>query len=115
VSFWVWIAVIAGLALFIWLVVALIGTPKRRRAAQREKAAELRREAEEKLASAARREVTAKQETTAARHEREAAEQAMLQAEAIDPELPDSPSSTKGAAADERDREPTSRPAEERA
>jgi hypothetical protein len=99
-SLWVWIAVVAGIVLSIWLVVALVGTPKRRRAAQREKAAQLRREAEEKLALAARREVVASQEEAGARREREAAEQALRHAERVDPDLPESPSAAETAAAD---------------
>jgi flagellar biosynthesis/type III secretory pathway M-ring protein FliF/YscJ len=86
---WVWIVVVSGVLLAIWLFVVLIGTPARRRAAKREKAAELRQQAEEKLASAARREVAAEQETTAASRDRLAAEHAMDQADVIDPDLPD--------------------------
>jgi hypothetical protein len=86
VALWVWIVVVAGVALLIWLLFALVGTPGRRRAARREKAAELRREAEEKLASAARREVTVRQESAAADRERQAAERAMEEADAVDPD-----------------------------
>ena len=60
--------------------------------------AELRREAEEKLASAARREVAASEEEAAARREREAAEHAMRQAEAVDPDLPSSPTAENASA-----------------
>src|SRR4051794_2540201 len=102
-SLWVWIAVVAGVALLIWLVVALVGTPKRRRAAQREKAAELRREAEEKLTSAAQREVVVNQEEAAARREREAAEQAMRHADAVDPDLPVSPAAAEIVAAEDKE------------
>ena len=91
-AFWVWIVIVAGVALLIWLLFVLIGTPGRRRAAQREKAAELRREAEEKLASAARREVVARQESDAAQRERTAAETALEQADVVDPDAP--PTST---------------------
>jgi len=93
-SLWVWIAVAAGVALAVWLLVAVIGTPARRRARQREQAEKLRQEAEEKLASAARREVAAEQEAETARRERGAAERAMQQADAVDPDLPDVPSET---------------------
>ena len=68
----------------------VIGTPARRRKAKREQAERLRREAEEKLASSARREVAAKQEAAAAERERETAEQAIAQADALDPDVPDS-------------------------
>ena len=85
-ALWVWIVVVAGVALLIWLLFALVGTPGRRRAARREKAAELRRQAEEKLASAARREVTVRQESAAANRERQAADRAMEEAEAVDPD-----------------------------
>jgi hypothetical protein len=88
VAVWVWIVIAAGIVLAIWLLVALIGTPARRRKAQREQAERLRREAEEKLASAARREVAAKHEATAAERDREAAEQAIAQADALDPDPP---------------------------
>jgi peptidoglycan/LPS O-acetylase OafA/YrhL len=86
VALWVWIVVVAGLALLVWLLFALVGTPGRRRAARREKAGELRRAAEEKLVSAARREVTARQESAAADRERQAAERAMEEADAVDPD-----------------------------
>jgi flagellar biosynthesis/type III secretory pathway M-ring protein FliF/YscJ len=101
VGLWVWILVVAGVALFIWLLVVLIGAPARRRAAQRDKAEKLRREAEEKLASAARREVAAKREAALAEREREAAEQAMERADVFDPDLPEAPSD--GAEPDELD------------
>jgi flagellar biosynthesis/type III secretory pathway M-ring protein FliF/YscJ len=91
VTWWVWIIVAAGVVLVVWLAFVAIGTPGRRRAAQREEAAELRREAEEKLASAAQREVTAAQEAAAAERERGAAERAMEQADVVDPDLPDAP------------------------
>ncbi len=87
-SLWVWIVVVAGVTLFAWLLVVVIGTPGRRRAAQRERAAELRRQAEEKLASAARREVSASREEAAARRERESAQRALREAEAVDPDPP---------------------------
>jgi uncharacterized protein HemX len=90
-AFWVWIVVAAGVALAIWVLVRVIGTPARRRAAQRENAERLRQEAEEKLASAARREVTARHETELARREREAAERTIQHADAVDPDLPDTP------------------------
>jgi hypothetical protein len=95
VVLWVWIVIVAGVALFIWLLFALIGTPSRRRAAQREKAEELRREAEEKLASAARREVAARQETAAADRERQAAERAMEEADAVDPDAAITPTTAR--------------------
>jgi len=113
-SLWVWIAVVAGIALCIWLVAALVGTPKRRRAAQRENAG-LRREAEEQLASAARREVAASQEEATARREREAAEQAMRHAEAVDPDLPESPSAAETADAHDKEIGGPSQPASARA
>jgi uncharacterized protein HemX len=91
VALWVWIVVAAGVGLVIWLLFVVVGTPARRRAAQREKAERLRQEAEEKLASAARREVTATQETKAARREREVAERAIQRADAVDPDLPEAP------------------------
>jgi flagellar biosynthesis/type III secretory pathway M-ring protein FliF/YscJ len=93
-ALWVWIVVVAGVALLVWLLFALIGTPERRRAARREKAAELRREAEEKLASAARREVTARQESTAADRERQSAERALEEANAVDPDAAETPVAT---------------------
>jgi flagellar biosynthesis/type III secretory pathway M-ring protein FliF/YscJ len=102
VALWVWIVVVAGVALIIWLLIALIGTPARRRAAQREKAETLRREAEQKLASAARREVAAKREAELAEREREDAEHAIAQAAAVDPDLADL--SSDGTRPDEVDR-----------
>ena len=102
VAVWVWIIIAAGIVLAIWLLVALIGTPARRRKAQREEAERLRHEAEEKLASAARREVAAKQQATAAEREREAAEQAIAHADALDPDLPDSRSDADHDAMGER-------------
>lgn len=90
-ALWVWIVIAAGVALLIWLLFALIGTPGRRRAAQREKAAELRREAEEKLASAARREVSARQQSAAANRERQAAERALEEAHAVEPDAAETP------------------------
>jgi hypothetical protein len=96
VAFWVWILIAAGVALIIWLLFVLIGTPARRRAAQREKAAQLRGEAEEKLASAARREATAKQEAAVARLERQDAERAIQESVAVDPDAPDLASTADG-------------------
>jgi flagellar biosynthesis/type III secretory pathway M-ring protein FliF/YscJ len=84
---WVWIVIVAGVVLAIWLFVVVIGTPARRRKAKREQAERL---SEEKLASSARREVAAKQEAAAAERERETAEQAIAQADALDPDVPDS-------------------------
>jgi hypothetical protein len=92
VDWWVWIAVVAGVLLAGWLLVVLVGTPARRRAAKREQAAELRGEAEQKLASAARREAAVRQEQAAAERDRIAAEHAMEQADAVDPDLPETPS-----------------------
>jgi flagellar biosynthesis/type III secretory pathway M-ring protein FliF/YscJ len=92
VASWVWVAVVAGVLLAVALLVFMIGTPARRRAAKRDEAAELRDEAGEKLASAARREAAASQEEAAARRDRLAAEHAMSQADAVDPDLPDAPS-----------------------
>jgi flagellar biosynthesis/type III secretory pathway M-ring protein FliF/YscJ len=99
VAVWVWIIIAAGIVLVIWLLVALIGTPARRRKAQREEAERLRHEAEEKLASAARREVAAKQQATAAEREREAAEQAIAQADVLDPDPPKAASENEDLAA----------------
>jgi flagellar biosynthesis/type III secretory pathway M-ring protein FliF/YscJ len=93
-TWWVWIVVVAGVLLAIWLLFVVIGTPARRRAAQREEATELRREATEKLASAAQREAAAAQEAATAERERGAAERAMEQADAVDPDLPDAPPRT---------------------
>jgi flagellar biosynthesis/type III secretory pathway M-ring protein FliF/YscJ len=92
VGWWAWVAVVAGVLVAVALLVFLIGTPARRRAAKRDEAAELREEAEEKLASAARSEAAASQEEAAARRDRLAAEHAMNQADAVDPDLPDAPS-----------------------
>jgi flagellar biosynthesis/type III secretory pathway M-ring protein FliF/YscJ len=97
VAWWVWVAVVAGVLVAVALLVFLIGTPARRRAAKRDQAAELREEAEEKLASAARREAAATKEEAGARRDRLAAEHAMNQADDIDPDLPDE-SSTADAA-----------------
>jgi flagellar biosynthesis/type III secretory pathway M-ring protein FliF/YscJ len=93
-TWWVWIIVAAGVLLAIWLLFVVVGTPARRRARQREQAAELRQEANEKLASAAQREAAAAQEATAAERERGAAERAMEQADVVDPDLPDAPPSS---------------------
>jgi flagellar biosynthesis/type III secretory pathway M-ring protein FliF/YscJ len=99
---WVWIVIVAGVVLAIWLFVVVTGTPARRRKAKREQAERLRREAEEKLASSARRQVAAKQEAAAAEREREAAEQAIAHADALDPDLPDSRSDADHDAMGER-------------
>jgi len=96
VALWVWIVVVAGVALLVWLLTAVIGTPARRRAAQREKAEELRRAAEEKLASAARREVNARQESAAAESERQAAERALREADAVDPDAAEAATTSAG-------------------
>jgi type II secretory pathway component PulM len=101
VAFWVWIVIAMGVALIIWLLFVVVGTPARRRAAQREKAAELRSEAEAKLASAARREATAKQEAAVARLERQDAERAIQESVAVDPDAPDVASSSDGELADD--------------
>jgi flagellar biosynthesis/type III secretory pathway M-ring protein FliF/YscJ len=90
-AWWVWIVVAAGVLLAVWLLIVAIGTPGRRRAAQREKAAELRQEADEKLSSAAQREAAAAQHAAAAERDRLAAEHARDQADAVDPDLPDGP------------------------
>jgi hypothetical protein len=77
---------VAGVLLLIGLLI-VIGAPAGRRALQREKADQLREEAEEKLIAAARREAAARTEEATAHRERLAAEQAMKQADAIDPDL----------------------------
>jgi hypothetical protein len=89
VSFWVWVVIGAGVAVALLLTRIVIGTPTRRLEAKREKAAELRREAEERLASAGRREAIARQVEARSRSDRVAGEQAIRQADAIDPDLPD--------------------------
>jgi predicted Holliday junction resolvase-like endonuclease len=95
-SFWVWVVIAVGVALALLLTRIAIGTPTRRLEARREKAAELRQEAEERLASAGRREATARQEEARSRRERLAGEQAIQQADAIDPDLPDASREDRG-------------------
>jgi hypothetical protein len=91
-SFWVWVVIAVGVGLALLLTRIVIGTPSRRLKARRERAAELRQEAEERLASAGRREAVARQEEARSRSERLAGEQAIQQADAIDPDLPDTSS-----------------------
>jgi len=86
-DFWVWVAVIAG-ALVALLLFFVVGTPSRRRAAQREQAQRLRQEAEEKLRSAATRDAAARQEQEAAERERLAAQEQLKEADAVDPDHP---------------------------
>jgi hypothetical protein len=88
-SLWVWVVIVVGVALALLLALVLIGTPTRRLEARREKAAELRRKAEDRLASAARREALAHQQEARSRSDRLAGEEAMQEADAIDPDLPD--------------------------
>jgi flagellar biosynthesis/type III secretory pathway M-ring protein FliF/YscJ len=95
-SFWVWVVLVVGVVLAFALSLVVVGTPTRRLEARREKAAELRREAEERLASAGRREAIARQEEAKSRSERLAGEQAIQQADAIDPDLPDGSRDDRG-------------------
>jgi type II secretory pathway pseudopilin PulG len=95
-SFSVLVVIVVGVALALLLARLVIRTPTRRLDARREKAAELRREAEERLASAGRREALARHEAARSRSERVAGEQAIQQADAIDPDLPDRSSADRG-------------------
>ena len=88
-EWWVWAIIIGGAVLAVVLLVSLIGTPARRREANRRKANELRQEADERLASAATREAAARQEEAAAERDRVAADHAIREADAVDPDLPD--------------------------
>ena len=85
---WVWVAVIAGVVVALFLLFLTVGTPARRRAAKREEAEQLRREAEEKLRSAAGREAAARVEEATAERERLAAQSKLEEADAVDPDLP---------------------------
>jgi hypothetical protein len=96
-EWWVWALIVAGVIVAFALLAAIIGTPARRREAKREEAADLRRDAEEKLATAARREVTARQEAAAAEGERLAAERALEEADAVDPDVSAERAATRDA------------------
>ena len=99
---WVWVAVIAGVVVALFLLFLTVGTPARRRAAKREEADRLRREAEEKLRSAAGSEAAAREEQAAAERERLAAQAQLEEADAVDPDLPDD-ASTAGTSVRRRE------------
>jgi len=87
-DFWLWVVIIAGVLVALALLLVLVGTPARRRAAKRDAAQQLRNEAEEKLRSAAGREAAAKQEQAVAERERIAGERQLEEADVIDPDIP---------------------------
>ena len=105
---WVWVAVIAGVVFALLLLFLTVGSPGRRRAAQREEAQRLRQAAEEKLRAAASRDAAARQEQAAAERERIAAQEQLNRADTLDPDLPapesrpDSKVRRQPEAADER-------------
>jgi hypothetical protein len=98
---WAWIVIAAGVVLAIWLLVVVIGTPARRRKAKRKQAERLRREAEE---------TSHRPRAVRSRHSRRQLQrnvnarpqQAIAQADALDPDLPDSRSHADHDAVGER-------------
>jgi Tfp pilus assembly protein PilO len=89
---WLWI-VIAVVVVLLVLALAFLAVRKgreKRVEKKRGEAHELRLEAEDRLAQAGRREAVAEQEAERARRERAAAQDAIVRAEDVDPDVPDS-------------------------
>jgi len=101
-STWVWIVVVVvAIVVVAGLVLALRrNTGSRKLDRRRAEAGELRQEAQQRMGTAGQREAAAEQEVEGARREREAAEDALRRADAVDPDVPDVPDAVDSPPAD---------------
>ena len=90
-SSWVWIVVVVVAIVIVGGLALTLrrNTGSRKLARQRAEAAELRQEAQQRMGTAGQREAAAEQEVEGARREREAAEDALRRADAVDPDVTD--------------------------